>query len=250
VPEELHIQQFLRQEQQLRTHCSLRVLVDFLAMRIVSALLTGLLLTSAPQVFGQSPPHADLAEAILRENAEGIIAAARALDQAPRVLAAVIFAERSLNVRPAQSMEESLLARCGYNASLGVAQVKMQTADWIERHLAEVSPSAEVAERLAPHLTRSQLIQRLMTPDTNVLYAAAFVALIVKMWAPVLSEPALRRARVGIIATLYSLGLELPDGSLRAPHPDPRMNHFGETAQAFYNGSILREEFSEQGGVL
>jgi hypothetical protein len=191
--------------------------------------------------------HADVAQSILDEHRESIVRAAREFHQEPRILASVIFAERALNVRPAKSLAEGLAAKIGYNASLGVAQIKVQTATWIEKHLGDLcgafSPSDETKERLAPSMMRGALIDRLEEPFTNLLYAAAYLALITKMWAEILNAPELQGSRVGIIATLYSLGLQLPDGSLRAPHRHPRMNHFGEVAQTFYDGFILQEVF-------
>jgi hypothetical protein len=202
---------------------------------------------AGPALFCHAQSHVDIAEAILRENRQNIVMAAREFGQPPRLLASIIFAERSTNLRVGKSMAEDLAARVGYNSSIGVAQVKVETARWIEKHLGDLSRilslSAETSRSLAPSRTRGELIQRLMEPSTNLLYAAAYIALITESWTDVLRTPSLQDSRVGIIATLYSLGLELPDGSLRSPHPNPTMNHFGEVAQAFYDGSILREEF-------
>jgi hypothetical protein len=198
-------------------------------------------------LIGEPQTRRDIAAAILRENQDEIVRGASEFSQSPRVLASVVFAERSLNIRPAKTMTEVLLARCGYNASLGVAQVKVRTARWIETHLHELSsvraPSSTVRRRLSRSRLREELIQRLDQPSTNLLYAAAYLALISQVWGEVLDAPDLRSVRVGIVATLYSVGLERPDGSLRVPHADPAMNAFGETAQAFYDGTMLRDEF-------
>ena len=159
---------------------------------------------SVSTLFCQTSPHADAAEAILHDDSVLITAASGLVGVPPRVLASVVFAERSLNSRPAQALEEDVLARCGYNASLGLAQVKMRTASWIEAHLGEIDPSEEVARKLAPHVGRGELIDRLQAPETNLLYAAVYVALIVRRWAPVLDSQEVRACRTGIIATLYS----------------------------------------------
>jgi hypothetical protein len=198
-------------------------------------------------MFCQAQNHADIAKAILRVNREGIFAAAREFRQPPRVLASIVFTERSLNFRAVRSLEEDLAARCGYDSSLGVAQVKVRTAYWIESHLSELSDTLSLSpvtmQSLARSRTRGALIDRLEKPDINLLYGAAYVAFITYLWADVLRMPSVRDIHVGIIATLYSLGLVLPDGSLRSPHPNPMMNHFGEVAQAWHDGPDLQEEF-------
>lgn len=198
--------------------------------------------------------HSDVGETILRAYRAEIARAAIDFHQSPRVLASVIFAERSLNVRPAKSMAEGLAARLGYNASLGVAQVKVRTAYYVERHLGELSgdlaPCEEARQKLLVCSASGERIERLEQPFTNLLYAAAYVALISNTWAEVLNAVELQDSRVGIIATLYSLGLELPDGSPRVPHPNPKMNGFGETAQRFYDRSILLDEFPRQSEIM
>lgn len=183
----------------------------------------------------------------LREFRGEIAGAALAFHQDPRALASIVFAERSSNVRFGEAMAETLAARCGYNCSLGVAQLKVQTARWIEQRMMDDAFGTSVSEAtkraLAPSRTRSELIDRLERPSTNLMYAAAYVALIAALWDDVLDDSTVKNVRVGVIATLYSLGLVRADGSLRTPHADPAMNRFGELAQSFYDGALLREEF-------
>jgi len=206
------------------------------------------LLLAASSASAPAQGHVDLAVALLREHRGEISLAALEFGQPPRLLASVIFAERSSNVRSGKTFAEEVTAHCGFDSSLGIAQVKVSTAHWIEEHLRDLDFYGVVNDatmlRMGGGSRRGGLIARLNEPSTNLLYAAAYVALIRQAWAPVLQMQEMASRRAGLIATLYSLGLVRSDGSLRLPHPNPELNRFGEIAQGFYDGLLLREEFS------
>jgi len=89
------------------------------------------------------------------------------------------------------------------------------------------------------------IVDRLAEPATNLRYAAAYVAMILKAWEPLFKELHSEESIVFLVATLYSLGLKRPDGSLRLPHPNARPNSFGIVASEFYGSFELRAELAE-----
>ncbi|MDE3057973.1 MAG: hypothetical protein KGJ59_08450 [Bacteroidota bacterium] len=130
--------------------------------------------------------------------------------------------------------------------SVGFAQIKVTTAFWIEKEIHNPQSlyylGSDVERRFPRSTSRSELIHRLLNDSTNILYCCAYLAMIQQRWEKAgafLSE----QNKTGIIATLYSLGVIRFDGTERTPHPNPQMNHFGETAQRFYDGFVLRGEF-------
>ncbi len=111
-------------------------------------------------------------EAILLSHKEEIIAAAQAFHVSPRMLASVIYAERQLNRRPGEDVIDKVLARAGYNSSVGLAQVKVETAAWILQELRRrESPcylGAQAAALISINCTRGELISQLETWDESL----------------------------------------------------------------------------------
>ena len=183
----------------------------------------------------------------LIEQKENILHASGVLRLSPRVLAGVVYAEHLLNVKPGEQVLDVVFARTGYSSSLGIAQVKVNTAEWLERvvnNRASLFYLGEKVEGMFPiSHTRSELIDKLTVPSTNLLYASAYLRIIQELWGETLAALWLQNSRAGILGTLYSLGINLPNGSLRRPHADPRMNHFGEVVQGFYDSFLMVSEF-------
>ncbi|MGB2869112.1 MAG: hypothetical protein WBD36_11720 [Bacteroidota bacterium] len=189
----------------------------------------------------------DKAEDLIREKQEEIRVAATRFHFSPRLLAGIVYAEQSLNVRSGEQVVDYVLARSGYNSSVGLAQVKVKTAGWVEEQLVNrESPFylGDSLEQLIPAATsESERIERLNEPWWNIHYAAAYTAMIEKLWGEFLRKEMLASNRTGIIATLYSVGICRPDGSVRKPHSDPRPNQFGKAAQEFFDSFRMRVEF-------
>jgi hypothetical protein len=195
-----------------------------------------------------SQPGSDRAELLLKQHRQEILRAAEAFGISPRLLASIIYAEQMLNVKPGETILEEVFAQTGYNSSLGIAQIKVNTAEWIEiqMHDPESDFHLEGKEHLLPQSAgRSELLSRLTDAKQNLLYASAYVRMIEDLWGETLAAPWLQRQRVGVVATLYSLGLVRPDGSTRKPHPNPGMNELGSVAQEFYDSFRLAGVFAE-----
>ncbi len=131
---------------------------------------------------------------------------------------------------------------------MGIAQVKINTAFWIEEQIHNPQSQfylGEVIRNKVP-LTKNweELIDKLENPETNILYASCYIAMINKLWEPVLELNNSGKNRVGIIATIYSLGIFDSNNKARNPHIDAKMNNFGKTAQEFYQSFSLRNDFN------
>ena len=185
---------------------------------------------------------------ILIENKAYINKYAKLFDLSPRLLASIIYSEHKLNLMPGESTLDYIFAKSGYNSSLGVAQIKITTAEWIEQQINnEQSPfylGASKSLLIKISSSRSEVINKLSDPQTNILYAACYVAMILKIWGDELNFSELRGSKVGITATLYTLGIVDNEGKTRKPHPNAGMNNFGKTAQEFYTSFMMRKEFA------
>ncbi|MDZ7400143.1 MAG: hypothetical protein ONB37_08280 [candidate division KSB1 bacterium] len=79
-------------------------------------------------IFTGTPEQEILAE--LCQKAELIRTSAERLDIDPRLLASIIYAEKRLNVTLVDSFED-VYAYLGHNSSIGLAQIRVNTAKWI-----------------------------------------------------------------------------------------------------------------------
>jgi hypothetical protein len=88
----------------------------------------------------------------------------------PSAYASVVFAERLHNVNHLDKADFSR-ARLGFDASVGFAQMKISTCEWIELHHSERLP-------FSPSKDRAHLIHRLSFPDTNMVYSVVYCRII------------------------------------------------------------------------
>jgi ABC-type Fe3+-citrate transport system substrate-binding protein len=117
--------------------------------------------------------------------------AATEVNISPRLLASVIYAEHKLNYNLEDEVLDGVLANIGYNSSVGVAQVKVSTAAWIEKQLHNKKSAFYLYlgcdSLLSVSKDRSELITRLTEAKTNILYAACYIAMIEKLWNNILN---------------------------------------------------------------
>jgi hypothetical protein len=185
-------------------------------------------------------------EDVLLEHSVNIVSAARTFDIDPRLLAAIVYTEQIYKVKPGEEVIDYVFALSGYNSSIGIAQIKVQTATRIEQNTRNPKNRFYPGEKLNAVLPHSKnkhtLIENLRDPKINLLYAAAYIAIILKIWSSALPSFRDRAMRTSIIATLYSRGLITPEGGVREPHPNPRSNAFGKKVEEFYNSFWLGKE--------
>ncbi len=185
------------------------------------------------------------AQAVLREHKNEIIEASKSFGISPRLLASIVYAEQSLNVKPGEDLLDKVFAMSGYNASVGIAQIKVETALWIRKQILDKNSEfySSTGSVALTSSASSDIVDQLDNPQTNLLYAAAYIKIIYDVWQPLLRETAYQKNTTGIIGTLYCLGLVRTDGSFRRLHVGAHMNRFGEVAQAFYDSFELAEKF-------
>lgn len=199
-------------------------------------------------VFGNSSGKFTSEEELLLQYKNEITKAAKQVGISPRIIASIIYAEHKLNVKTGENILDYVFAKSGYNSSMGITQVKINTAFWIEEQIHNQQNQFYLGEEIRNKVPQSrnweELIDKLDNPKTNIFYASCYVAMIIKLWQPVLDLINSGKNKAGIIATIYSLGIFDSEGKIREPHLDARMNNFGKTAQEFYNSFSLRNEFN------
>lgn len=183
----------------------------------------------------------ETAESVLLDNCAHIVEAGKLFNVSPRLIASVIYVENARNVSWMDRDIDPLLADYGLNVSLGLGQVKINTAKWIEEELCDSSSEYYLGEpsngRIQRSRSRQELVKRLVEPESNVCYVAALLAMIDRRWTeagvPIGNE-------VDILATLYSAGVVGDDRmEKRKPHANPRSNEFGRIALEFFNSSEM-----------
>lgn len=180
------------------------------------------------------------AESVLLNNHDPICRAANAFRIKPRLAASVIFVEQFKNVNWVDRKLDVVFATYGYNSSIGIGQVKVKTAEWIELALHDSSNEYFLGEEFKEAIPRSDsrdgLVRRLNDHNWNADYVAANLRLILERWGRAGVDIA---SRVDILATLYSTGVVAGDQEKKSPHPNPQSNEFGKLAKRFYDSDLL-----------
>ncbi len=182
----------------------------------------------------------DTATQALAEHRNLIIEHSELFHVKPRIVAAVIYAERVLNVNWRDTYLDKLMALNRLNSSIGFCQIKLNTARWIENNLNDANSKYFLGDSIAAFFPESiyldKLIKRLDDPGMNIMYAVAYLAMFQSRWQ---RDGVDISSRPDILGTLYSLGAFKTNGEERIPHPDPVPNRFGSTALEFYNSEVL-----------
>ena len=97
-------------------------------------------------------------------------------------------------------------------------------------------------DRIPLSKDRDELVGRLNDPSWNILYAGAYLRMIQNHWKQSLSAPWNEHRMVGIVATVYSVGLTTHHGTVRPAHEFPLTNRFGDVAQEFFDSMAMAVE--------
>jgi len=178
---------------------------------------------------------------LLIENKDFIYSSAVLFNVQPRLIASIIYVERTLNVNWMEGQLDLLLAKAGYSSSIGLGQIKIHTAEWIEKKLHDSTSKYYLGDVYKSYIpkskSRDEIIERLDGPEWNTKYVAGYIAMFCHRW---LNDGFDISARPDIIGTLYSLGpYRVSDGSERKPHVNPKANYFGEETVKFYYSDQL-----------
>ncbi|WP_069470892.1 hypothetical protein [Candidatus Marithrix sp. Canyon 246] len=164
----------------------------------------------------------------------------------PDYLSAVIYTERTLNYDWTDDAWDVTMAKLGKNSSIGFCQIKLKTAYFIEHQLDDPDSVFYLGQVHKNTMTISQtvaeLIDKLMTPKLNILYAAAYLKMMQTRWKnvgfPINNRP-------DILGTLYSAGLYNNDGTERFPNKHPQANAFGKKV----HDAVVLFQFIKKEGV-
>ena len=152
----------------------------------------------------------------------------------PRLVAGVIFVEQVMNVSWVDRALDVTFANYGFNTSVGIGQVKVETAEWIESVLKDSTSMYFLGQsfsKVFPSESKQDMINRLGDPKWNTMYVAANIAIILKRWA----EAGFAIAnRSDIVGTLYSTGIQEGGFEKKKPHGNPIPNQFGRLVKGFF----------------
>ena len=173
------------------------------------------------------------ADAIIKNNAEYIISAAKEFNIDPGVLAATIYAEQRLNVDWKDDYIDGICGFYGVDTSIGIGQVRISTAKFVEEN--GYMPKVIKEEwgwniPLVGFVNGTEQMARekeLENPSKNIRYAAAYLRYFQDLWEEEYPEIG---SSVEILATLYNLGHEQT-----SPNSEPKANDFGNFAKDNYN---------------
>lgn len=138
-----------------------------------------------------------------------IFEAAEKFDIDPYLLGAVLIDEIA-RIEPFKDMVAELAARIvGYDASVGLAQVKIDTAhDLIKKGIYHPNLSdKKLPYKRLTNAGRAHLYTYLILPEHNIFFAAAFIRFVIDLW----SEHIDLLRHLDIIATRYHKGYGDPE---------------------------------------
>ncbi len=172
------------------------------------------------------------ADRVITDNSQFIINAAAEFGVNPGILAATIYAEQRLNVNWIDDATDGIGGFYGIDTSIGVAQVKVSTAKFLEEQGYMLSITAADGGWNIPiigfvngteTMARAKMLEN---PEISIRYAAAYCAYIQDIWKN--SYPEIS-GRTAIVATVYNLGHEKT-----SPNANPKPNNFGTFARDNY----------------
>ncbi len=153
-----------------------------------------------------------------------------------RILCSIIYSERTLNFDWEDEALDIIIAKSGLNSSIGFCQIKIKTAYWIENQLSDTTsvyyPCNNYQRIISISTSKNEIIKKLDNDTINILYAAAYLRIIISRW---MKENILISDRPDILGTLYSTGLFYSDGSERCPNNKPKSNDFGKRVIEVYH---------------
>ncbi|MGE5353262.1 MAG: hypothetical protein ACM3P0_14365 [Acidobacteriota bacterium] len=182
-------------------------------------------ISHCPKILAES---ADSTLYKIKMHEEKIKKASTLIDIDASILKAIIYTERTMNYDWEDETFDNILAHAGLNSSLGFCQVKLKTAYWIERNLNDPKstfyPGDKYKGILEVSKSPEELIKKLNSEFENILYAAAYIKIMISRWAksgfPIDDRPE-------IIGTLYFAGLFTRQGEERKPRQNPLASRYG-----------------------
>lgn len=162
---------------------------------------------------------------VIIQNAPLIKLVAREFEIDPAIIAAVIYQEQATNVNFIDYLADYIVGLVGVNTSIGVAQIRIDTAAALEKHYSDLNP----LDAASAAGTRAVRIERLKDPLTNIRYAAAKIRFALDQWE---KEGFSINNKPEIVGTLYNIDdINKPI----VPHGNPTPNDFGKGVARNYS---------------
>ncbi|MBE7021177.1 MAG: lytic transglycosylase domain-containing protein [Ruminococcaceae bacterium] len=176
-----------------------------------------------------NPKIVEKANKVIQDHATYIKNAAQKFGVNPGILGTCIYAEQVLNVNIMDTLTDVYAGNRGIDTSIGVSQVKLSTAKDMEDlgYMPKIESSKDGS--LSSFIGLDENIQRveaLSNPETNIMYAAAYLKYFQDIWEKAFPEI---DGRTAILATLYNLGHKIT-----SPNSNPKPNDFGRFARNNY----------------
>jgi len=152
-----------------------------------------------------------------------VLSAAREFFIDPTMLGAILIDEIA-RLSPFENIIDALGGDIiGWNVSIGVAQIKIDTAhDLIRKGIYHPDPrDARLPYNRLTNAGRRHLYDYLIQPKHNVRFAAAFIRFVIDFWAPYIDIS----TRTDIIGTLYHQGYGKPKMNPKADERGKQIAH-------------------------
>ena len=163
---------------------------------------------------------------VIQQNAAFIKLAAREFAVAPAIVGAVMYQEQATNVNFVDYLADYVGGLVGVNTSIGVAQIRIDTAAALEKHYPSLNPLEEKSSIVDRRIV---LVERLKDPLTNIRYAAAKISFTQNRWKEagfdITSKP-------DILGTLYNIEDVYNPVT---PHDQPAPSDFGSGVARNYS---------------
>jgi len=152
--------------------------------------------------------------------------AAKEFSVDPIMVGAVIYQEQSTNVNFVDALTDYIGGLLRVNTSIGIGQVRVQTAESLEKIYPALNPLDKESDPLAD--SNAVRVERLKDPLTNIRYVAAKIKFSLERWDVagygINDKPE-------ILGTLYNIeNVEKPV----KPNADPESNNFGNGVKNNY----------------
>jgi len=163
------------------------------------------------------------AASILQNYASEIKDASREFKVNYVIVGSVIYQEQAKNVNFVDTLTDYIGGLLYINTSIGIGQVRVKTAESLEKYYSELCPYPEIIE---DNMVR---VERLKNPLTNIRYVAAKIKFSQERWGAAGFNI---DKNSDILGTLYNI--EDVDSPIE-PHDNPESNGFGKGVAKNYS---------------
>ncbi len=163
---------------------------------------------------------------IIQNNALIIKDSAKEFEVDHVIVGAVIYQEQATNVNFVDTLTDYIGGLLGLNTSIGVGQVRVNTAKTLEKFYPKLDPHRQDSWFIDYNIVR---MERLKDPLTNIRYVAAKIHFSQERWEKAGFDI---KDKPEILGTLYNIE---DVANPIEPHTEPEPNRFGKGVEKNYN---------------